>query len=189
MSGLQCLLNHASQVGLHGVQVHGVLQPGSERGHHLVGVIAGPVEPLVHRPFCGRREARMKPVTGMAISPRPRRHRSQLVIVAGTRCRSTYARIKPPTISGVIPPRRTRPGLCRPRRPVKARSRHFSLLWMVTPPMRGVPIHDNSEPGFSRPICPYTGSSLVRDEEGAVPAACPIGRRARCVPDRRRTCG
>jgi len=48
MSGFQCPLDRAGQVGLHGVQVYGVLQLGGEHGHHLVGVITGPVEPPVH---------------------------------------------------------------------------------------------------------------------------------------------
>jgi hypothetical protein len=34
--------DRAGQVGLYGVQVDGVLQPGGEGGHRLVGVIAGP---------------------------------------------------------------------------------------------------------------------------------------------------
>jgi hypothetical protein len=33
------------------VQVDRVLQPGRERGHRRVGVVAGPVEPAVHRPL------------------------------------------------------------------------------------------------------------------------------------------
>ena len=55
--------------------------------------------------FCGRREARTKPITGMAMfttSPKTS-ETSQLVMLAGTRCRSTYARIKPPTISASDP--------------------------------------------------------------------------------------
>ena len=48
MGGLQCAVDHAGQVCLHGVQVHGVLQSGRERGHGLVGVVPGPVESPVH---------------------------------------------------------------------------------------------------------------------------------------------
>jgi Virulence factor BrkB len=44
-------VDHTGQVGLHGIQVHCVLQPCGERGHHLVGVIPGPVEPAVHDPL------------------------------------------------------------------------------------------------------------------------------------------
>jgi hypothetical protein len=51
MSRLQRLLDHTGQVGLHSVQVYGVLQPDGERGHYLLGVIAGPVEPAVHDPL------------------------------------------------------------------------------------------------------------------------------------------
>jgi NAD(P)-dependent dehydrogenase (short-subunit alcohol dehydrogenase family) len=46
---LQRLRHHAGQVCLDRVQVHGVFQPGRERRYHLVGVVACPVEPPVHR--------------------------------------------------------------------------------------------------------------------------------------------
>ena len=47
MSGLQRLLHRTGQIGPHGVQVDRVLQPGRERSHRLVRVIASPVEPPV----------------------------------------------------------------------------------------------------------------------------------------------
>ncbi|HME67403.1 MAG TPA: SDR family oxidoreductase [Streptosporangiaceae bacterium] len=49
VGGLQRLPHHTGQVILDRVQVHGVFQPRCERRHHLVSVVAGPVEPSVHR--------------------------------------------------------------------------------------------------------------------------------------------
>src|ERR1700683_3140080 len=47
--GLQGPLYHPGQVVLHRDHVHSLLQPGGERGHGLVRVVARPVEPPVHR--------------------------------------------------------------------------------------------------------------------------------------------
>src|SRR5579859_3278145 len=47
--GFQDLVDGAGQVIPDRVQVDGVLEPGRERGHGLVCVVAGPVEPPVHR--------------------------------------------------------------------------------------------------------------------------------------------
>ena len=44
-------LDDCGQVISDRVKVHRVFQPGRERGHGLVGVIPGPVEPPVHRPL------------------------------------------------------------------------------------------------------------------------------------------
>src|SRR5215470_14209251 len=51
LSWFQDLVDDLGQVRLDRVQVHGVLQLGRERGDGLPGVIAGPVEPAVHRPL------------------------------------------------------------------------------------------------------------------------------------------
>jgi hypothetical protein len=48
-------LHDAGQVVTDRVQVDRVLEPGRERGHGLVGVIAGPVEPQVQPPLHRRR--------------------------------------------------------------------------------------------------------------------------------------
>jgi len=39
------------QVGMDSIGVHRVLQPGGEDHDGLVGVVAGAVEPVVHRPL------------------------------------------------------------------------------------------------------------------------------------------
>jgi hypothetical protein len=44
----QRLLYDTGQVVADGIQVRHVFQAGCERGHGLVGVVAGPVEPAVH---------------------------------------------------------------------------------------------------------------------------------------------
>src|SRR5579864_976736 len=49
VGGFQGLVHDTGQVSPDRVQVHGVFQPGRERGHSLVGVVAGPVEPPVDR--------------------------------------------------------------------------------------------------------------------------------------------
>ena len=49
VGGFQGLVHDIGQVILDRIQVHRVLQPGRERGHGLVGVVAGPVEPAVHQ--------------------------------------------------------------------------------------------------------------------------------------------
>jgi hypothetical protein len=49
VGGFQGLVHDTGQVILDRVQVHGVFQPGRERGHGLVGIVAGAVEPPVHR--------------------------------------------------------------------------------------------------------------------------------------------
>ena len=56
MGGLQGLLHDTGQVISDRVQVDRVFQPGRERGHGLVGVIPGPVEPPVHD-RCTRRRS------------------------------------------------------------------------------------------------------------------------------------
>ena len=70
VGGFQGLVHGTGQVIADRVQVHGVLQPGGERGHGLVGVISGPVEPPVHRPLhpppqrieqCRRGQRRRRP--------------------------------------------------------------------------------------------------------------------------------
>ena len=48
MSGLDGVVHRREQVGSHRVEVHRVPEPGRERGHRLVRVVADPVEPLVH---------------------------------------------------------------------------------------------------------------------------------------------
>jgi hypothetical protein len=48
VGGFEGLVHGTGQVVPDRVQVHGVFQPRSERGHGLVGVVAGPVEPAVH---------------------------------------------------------------------------------------------------------------------------------------------
>jgi hypothetical protein len=47
VGGLQRPIDRAQQVRVDGAQVHRVLQPGRERGHRLVRVVPGPVEPPV----------------------------------------------------------------------------------------------------------------------------------------------
>src|SRR5580700_6548015 len=47
VGGFQSPVHDAGQVGLHGAQVDGVLQPGGERFYGAVGVVAGAVEPPV----------------------------------------------------------------------------------------------------------------------------------------------
>ena len=47
----QGVLHDTGQVIADRVQVHRVFQPGRERGHGLVRVVPGPVEPAVHRPL------------------------------------------------------------------------------------------------------------------------------------------
>src|SRR3977135_3279120 len=37
-------MDDTGEVGLDAVPVPGILQPGGERGHHLVGIVTGPVE-------------------------------------------------------------------------------------------------------------------------------------------------
>ena len=51
VGGFQGTVDDTGQVGLDRVQVDSVLQPRRERGHGLVGVIPGPVEPPVHGPL------------------------------------------------------------------------------------------------------------------------------------------
>ena len=46
MGGFQGLVHDAGQVILDRIQVEGVLQPGRERGHGLVGVVAGPQQAI-----------------------------------------------------------------------------------------------------------------------------------------------
>jgi len=48
VGGRQGVLHGNSQVIADRIQVHGVFQPGRERGHHLVGVVPGPVEATIH---------------------------------------------------------------------------------------------------------------------------------------------
>jgi len=48
VGGFQGLVHDAGQVVPDRVQVHGVFRPRRERGHDLVGVIPGTVEPPVH---------------------------------------------------------------------------------------------------------------------------------------------
>ena len=48
MGGFQGLVDDTGQVIADGIQVHSVFQARRERGHGLVGVIPGPVEPPVH---------------------------------------------------------------------------------------------------------------------------------------------
>jgi hypothetical protein len=48
VSRLKSGMDHCGEVGADGVGIDGVLQPGRERRHHAVGVVAGPVEPPVH---------------------------------------------------------------------------------------------------------------------------------------------
>jgi ABC-2 type transport system permease protein len=48
---LQRGVYRARQLVADGAQFHGVLQAGRERGHDLVGVVPGPVEPPVHHPL------------------------------------------------------------------------------------------------------------------------------------------
>ena len=66
VGGLQGAMNDAGPGGLDRVPVHGVLQPGGERGHHLVGIVAGPVEPPVHPPL-HRRHAGGQPGPGAVL--------------------------------------------------------------------------------------------------------------------------
>ena len=49
MDGFQGLVHDTGQVIPDRIHVHRVLQPGRERGHGLVGVIPGAVEPPVRR--------------------------------------------------------------------------------------------------------------------------------------------
>jgi len=51
MGGLEGAMNDAGQVGLHGVEVNGVLQPGGESGQCPVRVVAGAVKPAIHDPL------------------------------------------------------------------------------------------------------------------------------------------
>ena len=51
MGGFEGLLHDTGQVISDRVQVHGVLQPGRERHHGLVGVVPGSIEPSVHHPL------------------------------------------------------------------------------------------------------------------------------------------
>ncbi|HYY18897.1 MAG TPA: hypothetical protein VE864_08655, partial [Streptosporangiaceae bacterium] len=51
MGRLQRAGHDTGQVVVDRVQVHGVLEPGRERGDGPVGVVAGPVEPPVHHPL------------------------------------------------------------------------------------------------------------------------------------------
>jgi hypothetical protein len=44
-------VHDSGQVVTDRIQIHGVLQPRREPGHHLVRVIPGPVEPAVHCPL------------------------------------------------------------------------------------------------------------------------------------------
>jgi hypothetical protein len=48
MRGFQGLVDDTGQGISDRVQIHGVFQPGRERGHGVVGVVAGTVEPPVH---------------------------------------------------------------------------------------------------------------------------------------------
>src|SRR2546430_11557519 len=43
-------MDDTGQVGLDRVPVHGILQPGGKRGHHVVGIVTDPVKPPVHAP-------------------------------------------------------------------------------------------------------------------------------------------
>jgi hypothetical protein len=50
MHGVQGLVDDTGQVIADGVELDGIFEPGRERGHGLVRVVPGPVEPPVHRP-------------------------------------------------------------------------------------------------------------------------------------------
>ena len=50
MHGVQGLVDDTGQVIADGVGLDGIFEPGRERGHGLVRVVPGPVEPPVHRP-------------------------------------------------------------------------------------------------------------------------------------------
>ena len=50
MHGVQGLVDDTGQVIADGVELDGNFEPGRERGHGLVRVVPGPVEPPVHRP-------------------------------------------------------------------------------------------------------------------------------------------
>jgi hypothetical protein len=61
MHGVQGLVDDTGQVIADRVELDGIFEPGRERGHGLVRVVPGPVEPPVHRPT---------PIlTGVAASP------------------------------------------------------------------------------------------------------------------------
>ena len=51
MGGFEGLVHDTGKVISDRVQVHRVFQPGRERGHGLIGVIPGPVEPAVDQPL------------------------------------------------------------------------------------------------------------------------------------------
>ena len=50
MHGVQGVVDDTGQVIADGVELDGIFEPGRERGHGLVRVVPGPVEPPVHRP-------------------------------------------------------------------------------------------------------------------------------------------
>jgi len=49
--GLERLVDRGDEIALHGVEVHGLAQPGGEYRHDRLGVVAGPVEPAVDCPL------------------------------------------------------------------------------------------------------------------------------------------
>jgi hypothetical protein len=51
VSGFEGIVGHAQQVVADGFEVDGVPEPGGERGHDGLGVVARAVEAAVHHPL------------------------------------------------------------------------------------------------------------------------------------------